>query len=142
MTDAALAQGGTPAAPRHRHVPARTGENPGDCQAVNATLARVGNKWSVLVVVLLGPGPRRFNEIKRMANGISQRMLTLTLRGLERDRLVRRTVTPTNPPLVDYTLTELGHSLRRPVQALADWALAHRVEVEGARGRFDAGTNP
>ena len=141
MTDAALVQEGTRTTPGHRHVPARTGQDPGKCQAVNAILARVGDKWSVLVVVLLGPGPRRFNEIKRLANGVSQRMLTLTLRGLERDGLVRRTVTPSNPPRVDYALTELGHSLRRPVQALADWALAHRTEVEGARRCFDAGVD-
>ena len=140
MTDPALAQEGTRPAPRHRHVPARTGDAQDKCQAVNAILARVGDKWSMLVVVLLGPGPRRFNEIKRMANGISQRMLTLTLRGLERDGLVRRTVTPSNPPRVDYALTTLGHSLRPPVQALADWALAHRAEVEGARHSFDLGT--
>ena len=74
-------------------------------------LARVGDKWSVLIVSLLGDGPQRFSEIKRMVGGISQRMLTLTLRGLERDGLVTRTVFPTVPPRVDYELTELGRSL-------------------------------
>ncbi len=79
-----------------------------DCRAVSSVLARVGDKWSVLIIVLLGGGTKRFNEIKRMVGGISQRMLTLTLRGLERDGLVTRTVFPTIPPRVDYELTELG----------------------------------
>jgi len=84
-----------------------------NCQAVNSVLARVGDKWSVLVIVLLGDGPKRFNEMKRLVGGISQRMLTLTLRGLERDGLVTRTVFPTIPPRVDYELTALGRSLPR-----------------------------
>src|SRR6185312_15014451 len=82
-----------------------------DCRAVSAVLARIGDKWSVLIVAMLGDGPKRFNEIKRQVGGISQRMLTLTLRGLERDGLVTRTVFPTVPPRVDYELTELGRSL-------------------------------
>ena len=90
-----------------------------------------------MIVMLLGPGPRRFSEIKRAINGISQRMLTLTLRGLERDGLVTRTVTPTVPPRVDYELTALGQSLRRPVDALGEWAFANRDEIEAARARFD-----
>ena len=85
---------------------------------VTDILSRVGDKWSVLIVMLLGPGPRRFNEIRRAINGISQRMLTLTLRGLERDGLVTRTVFPTVPPRVDYELTQLGQSLRCPIDAL------------------------
>ena len=109
-----------------------------DCRAVSTVLARVGDKWSVLIVSLLGDGPRRFSEIKRMVGGISQRMLTLTLRGLERDGLVTRTVFPTVPPRVDYELTELGHSLWRPVEALGAWARAHQGEIEAARRRFDA----
>ena len=108
-----------------------------DCRAVNAILMRVGDKWSVLVVALLGGGPRRFNEIKRMIGGISQRMLTLTLRGLERDGLVTRTVTPSNPPRVDYALTDIGLSLWQPVEALSNWARAHRVSIETARRAFD-----
>jgi DNA-binding HxlR family transcriptional regulator len=83
-----------------------------DCRKVSQVLARIGDKWSVLIVMLLGDGPRRFNEIKRMVGGISQRMLTLTLKGLERDGLVTRTVFPTIPPRVDYQLTDLGRSLR------------------------------
>jgi DNA-binding HxlR family transcriptional regulator len=108
-----------------------------DCRAVSEILARVGDKWSVLIVMLLGNGPRRFNEIKRMVSGISQRMLTLTLRGLERDGLVTRTVFPTIPPRVDYELTDLGRSLWKPVEALGLWARAHRPEIEAARHSFD-----
>jgi DNA-binding HxlR family transcriptional regulator len=100
-------------------------------------LARVGDKWSVLVIMLLGGGPRRFNELKRMIGGISQRMLTLTLRGLERDGLVTRTVFPTIPPRVDYELTDLGHGLSTPVKALGAWAHEHQPEIESARARFD-----
>ena len=109
-----------------------------DCRAVSTVLARVGDKWSVLIVRLLGDGPRRFSEIKRMVGGISQRMLTLTLRGLERDGLVTRTVFPTIPPRVDYELTDLGRSLWRPVEALVAWARANQAEIEAARRRFDA----
>ena len=109
-----------------------------DCRAVSSVLARVGDKWSVLIVALLGDGPKRFNEIKRMVGGISQRMLTLTLRGLERDGLVTRTVFPTVPPRVDYELTALGRSLWEPVDALGAWARAHQPEIEAARQRFDA----
>jgi DNA-binding HxlR family transcriptional regulator len=100
-------------------------------------LARVGDKWSVFVIMLLGNGPRRFNEIKRMVGGISQRMLTLTLRGLERDGLVTRTVFPTIPPRVDYELTDLGRGLWQPVEALGKWAAEHQTEIEDARTRFD-----
>lgn len=111
-----------------------------DCRAVSSVLARVGDKWSVLVIMLLGDGPRRFNEIKRMVGGISQRMLTLTLRGLERDGLVTRTVFPTVPPRVDYELTDLGRSLWKPVEALGMWAHHHQPEIEVARRRFDQRT--
>ena len=115
--------------------------NSTDCRAVSSVLARVGDKWSVLIVNLLGDGPKRFNEIKRMVGGISQRMLTLTLRGLERDGLVTRTVFPTVPPRVDYELTALGRSLWRPVEALGAWARANQAEIEAARRRFDARLN-
>jgi len=109
-----------------------------DCRAVSTILARVGDKWSVLIVMLLGDGSKRFGEIKRLVGGISQRMLTLTLRGLERDGLVTRTVFPTSPPRVDYALTSLGRSLWTPVEALGLWARAHQGEIETARQRFDA----
>jgi DNA-binding HxlR family transcriptional regulator len=109
-----------------------------DCKAVSGILSRVGDKWSVLVIMRLGPGPRRFNEIKRMIGGISQRMLTLTLRNLERDGLVSRKVTPSIPPRVDYALTELGRDLLTPVAALGEWAIKHQPCIEAARTQFDA----
>ena len=107
------------------------------CRGVASVLARVGDKWSVLVIMMLSDGPKRFNEIKRMIDGISQRMLTLTLRGLERDGLVTRTVFPTIPPRVDYELTDLGRGLRQPVMALGQWAMEHQTEIQDARMRFD-----
>ena len=112
------------------------------CRGVASVLARVGDKWSVLIIMLLGDGPRRFNELKRMIGGISQRMLTLTLRGLERDGLVTRTVFPTVPPRVDYELTDLGHGLWKPVEALGTWANEHLTQIEDARARFDRRNEP
>ena len=108
------------------------------CMPVKAILSRVGDKWSVLIVIALRDGPMRFNDLKRAAGTISQRMLTLSLRGMERDGLIKRTVTPTNPPRVDYELTELGHGLRAPVEALGMWAYQHRPDIEAAQRRFDA----
>ncbi|MET0402777.1 MAG: helix-turn-helix domain-containing protein [Cystobacter sp.] len=108
-----------------------------ECIATREILNRVGDKWSVFVVVLLGDGSRRFNELKRTIGGISQRMLTSTLRGLERDGLVKRTVHPTNPPQVEYALTKLGRTLLEPVSVLAMWAQGHRAEVQRAREAFD-----
>jgi DNA-binding HxlR family transcriptional regulator len=102
-------------------------------------LARVGDKWSVLIVRALGPGSRRFNDLKRDIGGISQRMLSLTLRGLERDGLVTRTVFPTVPPRVEYALTPLGRSLWDPVEALGAWAQRHHPEIAAAQRRYDAG---
>ena len=110
----------------------------GECQAIAPIFARIGDKWSMLVVLILANGPRRFNELKRAVSGISQRMLTLTLRGLERDGLVSRTVFPTIPPRVDYELTTLGHSMREPVIQLGDWASRHLAEIERARHAFDS----
>jgi DNA-binding HxlR family transcriptional regulator len=128
--------------PEHIHVPVLplTHANE-DCRSVASVLARVGDKWSVFVIMLLIDGPQRFNELKRRIGGISQRMLTLTLRGLERDGLVTRTVFPTIPPRVDYELTDLGRGLAKPVLALGQWAFAHLPEIEGARTRFDARNN-
>lgn len=110
----------------------------GRCEGVSDVLARVGDKWSVQVVMLLGDGPLRFNALKRAVGGISQRMLTLTLRGLERDGLVTRTVFPTIPPRVDYELTALGRSLWKPVEALGSWAIANGATIQAARQAFDA----
>ena len=108
------------------------------CLLAREVLNRVGDKWSVYVVELLGKGPRRFSDLRRTIDGISQRMLTLTLRGLERDGLVTRTVYPTLPPSVEYDLTDLGRTLRGPVCALAIWAENNREEIQAARRRFDA----
>ncbi len=113
-----------------------------DCRAVSAVLARVGDKWSVLIVSRLGQGPKRFNELRRQIGGISQRMLTLTLRGLERDGLITRTVFPTIPPRVDYELTPLGHSLLVPVSALGDWARKNQRKIAEAQARFDSAGRP
>ncbi|WP_262268108.1 MULTISPECIES: winged helix-turn-helix transcriptional regulator [Microvirga] len=118
--------------PSHIHVPT-------NCRTVTEILSRVGDKWSVQVVVQMGEGPKRFNELRRLVTGISQRMLTLTLRGLERDGLVTRTVYPTIPPRVDYQLTELGCSLLRTVRGLGEWAIQNRDEILAARRRFDEG---
>jgi DNA-binding HxlR family transcriptional regulator len=124
-------QEGTSVLPSNLHVPE-------DCRAVSEVLSRVGDKWTILVVVELGNGPKRFNEIRRALGSISQRMLTLTLRALERDGLVTRTVFPTIPPKVEYALTKLGRSLLEPVSGIGLWARQNRQSIEEARKRFDA----
>jgi DNA-binding HxlR family transcriptional regulator len=124
-------QEGTSMLPSNLHVPE-------DCRAVSEVLSRVGDKWTILVVSELGSGPKRFNEIRRALGSISQRMLTLTLRGLERDGLVTRTVFPTIPPRVDYELTRLGRSLLEPVSGIGLWARQNRAAIHEARMRFDA----
>jgi len=116
--------------PRNTHLT-------GDCVAVKDVLARIGDKWSVLVVTRLGAGPLRFNELRRSIGSISQRMLTLTLRGLERDGLVTRTVFPTIPPRVDYELTPLGRDLLEPVSSLGNWAIRNQAKIARAREQFD-----
>ena len=136
-------QGGTFLEPGHMDVTeddvADMAEHlPGACAAVSSILSRVGDKWTVLVVMTLADGPMRFNELKRKIGGVSQRMLTLTLRGLERDGFVSRTMFPTIPPRVDYELTELGQSLRVPVADLGNWAFEHIAVVAEARAAFDA----
>ncbi|QOL13467.1 winged helix-turn-helix transcriptional regulator [Dickeya dianthicola] len=112
-----------------------------DCQKISQVLARVGEKWSVLIIMLLAGGPHRFTEIKRAINGISQRMLTLCLRGLERDGLIKRTVIAVMPPHVEYELTPLGQSLTEPVIALGTWANSHISDIDAAREAFDAQDN-
>jgi DNA-binding HxlR family transcriptional regulator len=107
------------------------------CQAISGLLQRIGDKWTVLVVTTLFGGSKRFNELRREIPTVSQRMLTLTLRNLERDGLVNRTVTPSIPPRVDYELTELGRSLHDPLHALERWALDHVSDIHGAQARFD-----
>lgn len=123
-------QVGTRKTPGNLHVPE-------DCRAVSEVLSRIGDKWSVLVVSALGDGPKRFNELRKGLGSISQRMLTLTLRALERDGLVTRTVFPTVPPKVEYALTRLGRSLLDPVSALGLWARRNRATIQEARARFD-----
>lgn len=118
--------------------PRREERSPSQCLRMGEVLARVGDKWTVQVIVELGEGPRRFNELRRTISGVSQRMLTLTLKNLERDGLVSRTVTPSVPPRVDYALTDLGRSMLAPVQALGEWAAAHIPQMDAARRRYDA----
>jgi DNA-binding HxlR family transcriptional regulator len=111
----------------------------GDCKVTGQVLARIGDKWSVFVIGSLAHKTMRFNELRRKIGGISQRMLTLTLRGLERDGLVTRTVYPTIPPRVDYELTPLGRTLVGPLRGIADWAAANMPNMIQARTAFDAG---
>jgi DNA-binding HxlR family transcriptional regulator len=125
-------QEGTLRLPDHRDVPIAA------CTVVKDLLSRVGDKWSVVIVAVLREGPMRFNAIRRSLEGISQRMLTLTLRGLERDGLVVRRVFPTVPPQVEYELTNLGRTLLDPVLALAAWAETHHATIDEARARFDS----
>lgn len=112
-----------------------------DCRAVSELLSRVGDKWTVLIVKALEARPRgrglRFNELKREIGGISQQMLTRTLKTLERDGMVARTVHATVPPSVEYALTPLGHSLAVPVMALADWTFAHLPQIHANRAAYD-----
>lgn len=111
-----------------------------DCRAVSELLSRVGDKWTVLIVKALQPGPRRFNALKREVGGISQQMLTRSLKTLERDGMVARTVIATLPPQVEYALTPLGQSLAAPVMALADWTFAHLPQIHANRAAYDAVT--
>jgi DNA-binding HxlR family transcriptional regulator len=108
------------------------------CRTISTLLSRIGDKWTVLVVQTLADGSKRFNELRREIPSVSQRMLTLTLRNLERDGLVSRTVTPTIPPRVDYELTGLGHSLQKPICGLASWAMENVGAIHEAQASFDA----
>lgn len=108
-----------------------------DCKRINEVLSRVGDRWSVLVVISLAQyGTLRFNELKRNLS-ISQRMLSLTLKELERDGLVNRTYHPTIPPKVEYNLTKMGESFREPVNVLGNWALDNLAKIDGAREAYD-----
>ena len=128
-------QEGTSLKPRHTDLPS-------DCRAVSEVLSRVGDKWSVLVVTKLGGGAKRFNELRREIGGISQRMLTLTLRGLERDGLVTRKIIATSPIGVEYELTALGRDLLQPVSALGAWAIRNQAKIRQARASFDSLETP
>lgn len=141
-------QDSTSLIPRHTDVPEKAQGPHGsghslsqDCSRVGEVLSRIGDKWTVMVVMVLRDGPKRFNELKREIGGVSQRMLTLTLRGLERDGLVTRTVFATVPPRVDYELTALGQSLRVPIEALGAWTFAHLDVLDAARRNFDKRNN-
>ena len=131
--------------PGHLKVPVQSGccrlgfEDlpPEVCQSVGDVLARVGDKWSILVIHMLSRRTLRFSELKRSLGSISQKVLTTTLRGLERDGYVTRTLTPSIPPRVDYALTDLGRDVLVPVTALASWAFARRGQIEAARKSFD-----
>lgn len=125
--------------PSHSDLPTPTGgdHDPSTCVVVREILDRVGDKWSVLVISLLGDRGHRFSELRRAIDGISQRMLTLTLRQLERDGLVSRTVHATVPPRVDYALTPLGESVLEPIMALTRWAAQHGTDIAEARGHYD-----
>ncbi|HEY5803591.1 MAG TPA: helix-turn-helix domain-containing protein [Lysobacter sp.] len=109
----------------------------GQCRRVTPVLARIGDKWTVLVIVVLRNGPHRFNELKRCIDGISQQMLTRTLKALERDGMVIRTTFPTTPPQVQYELSELGRSLSAPVLALGKWAYDHLSAIDKAQRCYD-----
>jgi DNA-binding HxlR family transcriptional regulator len=123
-------QEGTGMRPGHTHVTE-------DCRAVSDVLQRIGDKWSILVVSRLGKGPLRFNELRSFVGGISQKMLTTTLRSLERDGFVTRTAFATIPPRVDYELTDLGRELLVPVDALSEWARNNLDRIDTARSAFD-----
>ncbi|QGZ42571.1 HxlR family transcriptional regulator [Pseudoduganella flava] len=144
MSDQPFAQESTLKKPSHLKVTAGTrcvtdfADLPADaCQSVGDVLARVGDKWSILTIAMLSRGTMRFSELKRSLGSISQKVLTSTLRGLERDGYVLRTVTPTIPPRVDYELTKLGQDVLGPVEVLARWAIENSGRVEAARMQFD-----
>lgn len=118
-------------------LPFEPGNRP-DCREVNAILGRMGDKWTIMAIASLREHPRRFNDLKRMIGGISQQMLTRTLRALERDGMVTRKVYPTVPPQVEYGLTDLGHSLAEPLMQLAMWVLGHLGEIEASRAAYDS----
>ena len=109
-----------------------------DCRPVGEILHQIGGKWTVLIITKLADGPLRFGEIKRLIGGISQKVLTSTLRDLEMDGFVTRTVTPSIPPRVDYELTDLGHDLQVPLKAIGQWATQNRPKVLDARRQYFA----
>lgn len=128
---------GAPGSPEHLSASLRGQARLGACP-VRDVLDRIGDKWSVMAITLLGDGPLRFMELKREIGLVSQRMLTRTLRALERDGLLTRTVYPTVPPRVDYELTPLGRSLHATLSELAAWAFAHNDQIAAARADYDA----
>jgi DNA-binding HxlR family transcriptional regulator len=117
-----------------------TPDDAANCKALGRILDRIADKWTIMVVGVLSQGTMRFNALQRSIPGISHRMLTLTLRGLERDGLLTRTAYATIPPRVDYELTEAGHSLREPLMALGAWARVRQSDIEAAQRNFDGNT--
>jgi len=109
-----------------------------DCRMVREILDLIGDKWTLYIIATLKDGPVRFNELRRRIDGISQRMLTINLRGLERDGLVKRTLFPTIPPRADYELTSVGKTLLAPVMGLVTWANGNQESIRHARDRYDA----
>ena len=109
-----------------------------ECRPLSEALAKIGDKWTILIAMELEDGPKRFSALQRSVEGISQRMLALTLRGLERDGLVERTVYPTKPPSVEYALTDLGSEMAVPIRVLGTWVTENLVRIEQARLKFDA----
>ena len=139
--DAATPSGRPDAAPAARSTYEHTCRHDADDgRAIRSVLDRVGDKWSLLVIGTLQHGALRFTELQRHVPGVSQRMLTLTLRHLERDGMVTRTVHAEVPPRVEYELTPMGRTLIEPSDALASWAIAHREAIEAAQAAFDART--
>ncbi|MEA3110028.1 MAG: hypothetical protein QOI88_4633 [Gammaproteobacteria bacterium] len=137
---AKIAQGGTILSDTHIDV-CKGGHSDEARRALADILARIGDKWTVVVVGVLAHGPMRYSQIFKLVEGVSQRMLTLTLKSLERDGLVTRTVYPTNPPRVDYELTERGKTLIVPLHVLWTWAQTNRTAIEGTRRDFDQARN-
>ncbi|BCH31670.1 transcriptional regulator [Mesorhizobium sp. L-8-10] len=113
------------------------GHDHNECRALGQILDRIGDKWTIMVVGVLACGPLRFNQMMREIGGVSHRMLTLTLRSLERDGLVSRAAYPTIPPKVEYALTDAGRSLIEPLRVLSNWAIEYRPTIEKARAEFD-----
>lgn len=113
-------------------------EGEANCKALGQIFERIGDKWTIMIVGALSRGPQRFNALQKAIPGLSHKMLTVTLRGLERDGLVKRTAFATIPPRVDYELTPQGHSLHEPLLTLASWARSQQAYIEKARQAFDA----
>jgi DNA-binding HxlR family transcriptional regulator len=135
-------QEGTRMSPSHMDLSEIPKPSERACETTREILDRIGDKWSLYIIATLRSGTRRFNELRREIEGISQRMLTLTLRGLERDGLVTRTIYPTIPPRVDYELTELGETLLEPVMALVAWAEKNKPVIAESQKRFDEAPEP
>jgi DNA-binding HxlR family transcriptional regulator len=132
-------QEGASMTPRHNEgTESEAAATPRDCGAMRLVLDRVGDRWSLIIVTVLSAGPRRFNQLRRELQGVSQRMLTLTLRNLERDGLITRTVFPGVPAQVEYALSVLGRSFYDAVDGLMDWAERHRHEMDRAREAYQA----